>query len=396
MTRKFYVALQGTAPYVFASWEECKNFQAQHKGVLVKAFESTDTAVSWVKSKGGVLTDEDFPAYLFHNEPVLSEPVVIAHDRSLVPKSYVRIYTDGSCLSNPGGPGGFGAVILLPGGSEIHISGREASTTSNRMELMAALSALDYISRNKLTEGIREVTVFTDSRYLRNIFEKQWIMRWLSNGWRTSSDKPVLNKDLLEILDWLVSDMPVRFIWVQSHNNNRFNELADSLAGREAKKAAKSCGFFSKPVKKGFTKPKKTADTAVKAKYKPVNTNKRPVVRQGPVNPAKPEPVKNTGFVPGYTTVSVGRLRIRNRATKKMPGNTMRNMVIHMNLLNGDKVILPLSDKQLDVISLVLGIAGEAETGIRLFDDKTLEDLLSCKTNPLRKLWEIYKKPVFD
>lgn len=78
-----------------------------------------------------------------------------------------------------------------------------------------------------------------------------------------------------------------------------------------------------------------------------------------------------------------------------MPGNVVRSMVMHMNLLNGDKVIFPVSEKQVKMISLVLGISGGEGSAIRLFDEETLEKLLSCEGNPLALLWKNYKDPSF-
>lgn len=437
MSRKFYVALQDKNPYIFASWEECKKMQMRADGVQIKGFDDPCAAIAWVGSKGGVLSKEDFPGYLLHCEPVLSKPVTVFHPRSIAPEGYIRIYTDGSCLSNPGGPGGFGAVVLLPDGREIRLSGREDSTTNNRMELMAALSALDYLGKEKLAEGILEITVFTDSRYLRDIFEKGWIYRWTKNGWKTAEDKDVQNKDLLEILDWLVSSMPVRFTWIRGHNGNRFNEAANDLAFNEAKKAADKCGFFSEPYRrKPILKPKakkapgtvvkkeKTSVTIYPGKSIPTkneadkdkNAVQKPVLKDGKEKaftsakkaaPAKKETKEifsGTALIPkkkeenlslGYTTVTVGRQRLKKNPTKAMPGNVVRSMVMHMNLLNGDKVIFPVSEKQVKMISLVLGISGGEGSAIRLFDEETLEKLLSCEGNPLALLWKNYKDPSF-
>ena len=148
MAYRFYVAVQGKTPSVHVTWEECKKVQRERKGVLLKGFNDFPSAVEWVEKKGGTLTEEDFPEYVLRSEPILSKPVVYRRTKAVVEPDEIRVYTDGSCLSNPGGPGGFGSVILFPDKEEVRISGHEAITTNNRMEIMAVLSALDYIEQN--------------------------------------------------------------------------------------------------------------------------------------------------------------------------------------------------------------------------------------------------------
>ena len=137
---------------------------------------------------------------------------------------HVLIYTDGACSPNPG-MGGWGAVLI----SKKHqqrkeISGSEASTTNNRMELTAAVEAL-----SSLKQPCR-VELYTDSSYLRNAFEQKWLQNWQSKNWRTSGGKPVLNRDLWEKLLKVSQLHEVAWHWVKAHAGNSENERADALA----------------------------------------------------------------------------------------------------------------------------------------------------------------------
>lgn len=141
--------------------------------------------------------------------------------------SRYKIYTDGSCLGNPGA-GGYAAVLVDETGTRVKITGGEALTTNNRMELMAAIEALKKISAGDTAE------IFTDSQYLKNAFVQGWLAKWKSNGWKTSSKKSVLNRDLWLELDALISSRAVKFNWVKGHAGNIFNEYCDKLARSEA------------------------------------------------------------------------------------------------------------------------------------------------------------------
>ena len=132
------------------------------------------------------------------------------------------IYTDGACSGNPG-PGGWGAVILDQKKKQDNISGKEKITTNNRMELMAAIKALEYIDQND------EIILFTDSNYVKDGITK-WIHNWKKNNWKTAAKKPVKNSDLWERLDTLHSKRNVVWRWVKGHSGHPGNERADELA----------------------------------------------------------------------------------------------------------------------------------------------------------------------
>lgn len=133
----------------------------------------------------------------------------------------VQIYTDGACRGNPGA-GGWGAV-LQSGDRRKEIRGAEDPTTNNRMELTAAIMALQAL-RNRST-----VELFTDSQYVRQGIT-QWLLNWKRNGWRTASKKPVKNLDLWQRLDELAGRHQVEWIWIKGHSGHPGNERADLLA----------------------------------------------------------------------------------------------------------------------------------------------------------------------
>ena len=136
----------------------------------------------------------------------------------------VTIHTDGACSGNPG-PGGWG-VILQWGGHTRELKGGETHTTNNRMELMAAIKALETLKRSC------DVDLHTDSEYLRQGIT-DWINGWKRNGWRTTARKPVKNSDLWQRLDAAVHRHTVHWHWVRGHSGHDLNERADELA-REA------------------------------------------------------------------------------------------------------------------------------------------------------------------
>jgi ribonuclease HI len=135
----------------------------------------------------------------------------------------VSIWTDGACSGNPG-PGGWGAILRY-GEREKELSGGEATTTNNRMELMAAIAALEALSRPCRLE------LHTDSQYLRGGVTG-WIHNWKRNGWRTSDKKPVKNDDLWRRLDAAAARHEIDWRWVKGHAGDEMNERADVLARR--------------------------------------------------------------------------------------------------------------------------------------------------------------------
>ncbi|ONH61721.1 ribonuclease HI [Frankia sp. CcI49] len=141
----------------------------------------------------------------------------------------VEIFTDGACSGNPG-PGGWGAVLRYGAHEKTLYGGEAAETTNNRMELLAAIRALEALTRPST------VRLHTDSQYLRNGVSG-WLPRWKRNGWLTADKKPVKNADLWQQLDVLAGRHTIEWLWVKGHAGHPDNERADRLANRGMKEA---------------------------------------------------------------------------------------------------------------------------------------------------------------
>jgi ribonuclease HI len=137
------------------------------------------------------------------------------------PKKPVVVYTDGACSGNPG-PGGWGAILTM-GAHRRELKGGDAKTTNNRMELMAAISALEALTQPCT------VTLFTDSNYVKDGISK-WIHGWKRNGWKTADKKPVKNAELWQRLETARGRHEVTWQWVKGHAGHPENERADELA----------------------------------------------------------------------------------------------------------------------------------------------------------------------
>ena len=139
----------------------------------------------------------------------------------------IKIYTDGSCIGNPG-PGGW-AVIILDNKNKKIISGKKNNTTNNQMELLAPIKALSNFNKKK------SFIIFTDSIYVKEGITK-WIGNWKKNSWKTYGKKPVKNQKLWKKLDELVKFHDVKWEWIKGHSTNIYNNLVDGLARKAAKK----------------------------------------------------------------------------------------------------------------------------------------------------------------
>ena len=144
----------------------------------------------------------------------------------------VNIHTDGSCHGNPG-PGGWAAVILTPAGGNLTLRDGEPRTTNNRMELTAVIRALKALENMPWTNS-EDIVVHTDSKYVCDAFQQNWIWNWQRNGWRTAKKQPVLNQDLWEELIPLAGQHGVAWEWVKGHSGDHWNELCDQIANEEA------------------------------------------------------------------------------------------------------------------------------------------------------------------
>lgn len=153
----------------------------------------------------------------------------------------VTIYTDGACSGNPG-PGGWG-VVLLYNNIVKELSGYQAETTNNRMELFAAVQGLSALKESCIVE------LYSDSSYMVNAFQNHWIESWQAHGWKKASTKePVLNQDLWRLLLLQVERHQVSFIKVKGHADNPYNNRCDTLATSAIKQGASAAGtLVTKP-----------------------------------------------------------------------------------------------------------------------------------------------------
>ena len=136
----------------------------------------------------------------------------------------IKIYTDGSCIENPGN-GGW-AAIIINGGKKTQIKGSKQNTTNNQMELLAPIKALKKIPKGS------KVQIFTDSKYVKSGIT-EWIHNWKKNGWKTADKQPVKNKELWEELDLLANKFEISWNWVKAHSTDELNNEVDLIA-REA------------------------------------------------------------------------------------------------------------------------------------------------------------------
>ena len=137
----------------------------------------------------------------------------------------IKIYTDGSCLGNPGN-GGW-AAIIIDDNKKIQIKGSKKDTTNNQMELLATIKALKKIPKGS------SVQIFTDSKYVKSGIT-EWIHNWKKNGWKTANKQPVKNKELWTELDNLTNEFKIKWSWVKGHSTNALNNEVDLIARKEA------------------------------------------------------------------------------------------------------------------------------------------------------------------
>ena len=143
-------------------------------------------------------------------------------------KKTVTVYTDGACSGNPG-PGGWAAILMYKGTEKV-ISGAEADTTNNRMELTAVISALECLKEPCLVE------LYSDSKYVIDALDKGWAQSWQKKNWKKSDGKPALNPYLWSRLLALAAQHELRYHWVRGHEDNEYNNRCDALAVEERSK----------------------------------------------------------------------------------------------------------------------------------------------------------------
>ena len=256
--KKVYAVARGRATGIFTTWAECERHVKGFEGARYKSFTDVREALAWL-SGGWKISKahrssslppwgrcpegaERVTAYR-DSQPALpsqspsrapapprGEPWETRGHTANAPVDFT-IYTDGSCLKNPGGPGGWAIVAKDEAtGAVTEQNGGDPMTTNNRMELTAAIMAL------RLAPTGTRVALYTDSQYLKNGITK-WIAGWKRRGWKKSDGQPVLNQPLWMELDELYTSHAVTFHWVKGHAGNPLNERCDVLAKRAAMKA---------------------------------------------------------------------------------------------------------------------------------------------------------------
>ncbi|MDD6382795.1 MAG: ribonuclease HI [Selenomonadaceae bacterium] len=230
MTKKIYAVRVGRTTGVFNSWAECRKQVDGFPAARYKSFTDLAEALQWLN---GTAAPRRVPAASTRKSP---RPAQANNQQgALRPDSEQDfvIYTDGSCLRNPNGPGGWAAVIReVQTGKITELTGGDSSTTNNRMELSAAIAALSF------PENSARIALYTDSQYLKNGFTRHWLAAWKKRGWKKADGQPVLNQDLWEQLDASYATHDVTFHWVKGHVGVELNERCDRLAKREAMKFA--------------------------------------------------------------------------------------------------------------------------------------------------------------
>ena len=247
--KKVYAVARGRATGIFTTWAECERHVKGFEGARYKSFTDVGEALAWLSGgwkKGTTQRSSSLPPWgrcpegadkqtLGASAPSgrlcrSRQRVTAYRDAQPSPPVDYTIYTDGSCLKNPGGPGGWAIVAKNEAtGAVTEQNGGDPMTPNNRMELTAAIMAL------RLAPEGTHVALYTDSQYLKNGITK-WVAGWKRRGWRKSDGQPVLNQPLWMELDKLYSAHTVTFHWVKGHAGNPLNERCDQLAKAAAMK----------------------------------------------------------------------------------------------------------------------------------------------------------------
>ena len=219
MAGKFYAGAGGREPGIYTEWPLAKRQVDGFAGAVYKGFPDRAAAETWLKNS--LSPRRRKPA----EESGQQRP-----EEDAAPDGAVFVYTDGSCLGNPG-PGGYG-VIIRDNGQERQLSGGFRRTTNNRMEIMAAIAGL------KATEaGEKPVHLYSDSSYLVNAIGKGWAKNWARRGWRKADGQPAQNRDLWQEMLTLLAERKVILHWLRGHAGHYHNERCDRLALLAAKSA---------------------------------------------------------------------------------------------------------------------------------------------------------------
>jgi ribonuclease HI len=203
--KKFYAVRRGHRTGIFTAWFGPDGAQVQVQGFAgaeYRGFASRREAEAFMQgaAHGGKEAQTD-------------------------PDDSIIVYTDGGALGNPG-PGGYGVVIITPEAERREMSGGYRLTTNNRMELMGCIVALDNL------DGSRPIILHSDSRYMVDAINKNWVFNWKKRGWRKADGNPAKNQDLWKRLVAIIEAKTVSFRWVKGHAGHQWNERCDQLAGQ--------------------------------------------------------------------------------------------------------------------------------------------------------------------
>ena len=227
MQKKVYAVRVGRTCGLFTNWPECQKQVAGFSGARYKSFTNAQEALAWLAGSDVPHKEPTHPARPLV-KPTRPRPAAVQMPLRPDSEQDFVIYTDGSCLRNPDGPGGWAAVIReVATGTVTELHEGSPATTNNRMELSAAIAALAF------PKTPAKIALYTDSQYLKNGITK-WMAGWKRRGWKKADGQPVLNQDLWQELDALYSRHDVTFHWVKGHVGVELNERCDRLAKREA------------------------------------------------------------------------------------------------------------------------------------------------------------------
>ncbi len=217
MKKKVYAVAVGRRPGLFTDWPTAEAQVKGFAGAKYQSFSSEQEARAWLAN----------PVYQKKERPAAGKPDPVPPEQR---PGTIAVFTDGGCSNNPG-PGGFGIVILRDGVRR-EMSGGYRLTTNNRMEMLAAVIALE-----ELRGCSGSLDLYSDSSYLVNGITKGWARKWRNHGWRKADGGPVLNVDLWQRLLLLTDTADVRFHWVKGHAGNQWNERCDTLAVAATRRA---------------------------------------------------------------------------------------------------------------------------------------------------------------
>ena len=209
--KKFYAVASGRQCGIFEDWATTEEQVKGYSGARYKSFTSREEAEAWLTH----------PVYETRKVPNSQE--ASSHNLQKIGKDEIAVFTDGGSINNPG-PGGYG-VVIEERGERTEFSGGYRHTTNNRMELTAAIVALEQLRGCK-----KQIFLHSDSSYVVNGVNKGWAKKWQKNGWRKSDKGQVINVDLWQQLLDLLEQLDVQFIWVKGHAGLELNERCDKLA----------------------------------------------------------------------------------------------------------------------------------------------------------------------